>query len=78
LKRAQRKINVSRNFTIIEERFFVDAVDISVGSTTFYVLNVNIFSTAYFFCDTYINTLSRVPSKIASFLKLPDAEFDTV
>jgi hypothetical protein len=40
---------LSHNFTIMEERFSVDAVDISVGSTTFYVLNVNIFPTAYSF-----------------------------
>lgn len=78
----ETKTSISRSFTVLDEGFSVNAMEIckkyirlrperNISQGRFFLRYTNSKCTVQ---PVGINTLSRIPSQIASFLKLPDAE----
>lgn len=75
------KTNVPRSFTIMEEGFSINALEIcrkyihlrleNVSNVRFFLQYKNEKCTVQ---SVGINTMSKIPSKVAAFLNLPDAE----
>ena len=72
------KTGISRKFTIMEEGFFINSVE---TCRKYMSLPPKMLSNDRFFlrytnqkCTSTINTLSKVPSKVASFFNLANVE----